>query len=211
MTVKQDRVRPRTPVDVERKYKLSQIKKTAEEVEELKEERVVDSYLSITSTNPVENKVITDALNQKVNKTTGKDLSTNDFTNEYKDKLDSISTHTHENKEVLDSITEKMTSENRFNLSDYKVDTLTINQSSCMEKQYRVCMNVSCKMTVNANEETTLFNLPSELLPTTNKNFVVFCNGIVGLGEIKTTGELVVTFTQEISENIVFNVTYDKE
>ena len=42
---------------------------------------VIDSALSTTSENPVQNKVITNALNNKVNAVTGKGLSTNDYTN----------------------------------------------------------------------------------------------------------------------------------
>lgn len=41
---------------------------------------VIDSALSTTSENPVQNKVITAALNGKVNAETGKGLSTNDYT-----------------------------------------------------------------------------------------------------------------------------------
>lgn len=51
---------------------------------------VVDSALSSTSTNPVQNKVINTALGNKVDKVTGKALSTNDFTDAYKTKLDGI-------------------------------------------------------------------------------------------------------------------------
>lgn len=47
----------------------------------------VDNELSSTSTNPVENKVITAALEKKVSKEPGKGLSSNDFTNEEKQKL----------------------------------------------------------------------------------------------------------------------------
>lgn len=42
---------------------------------------VIDSALSTTSENPVQNKVITNALDGKVNTVTGKGLSTNDYTN----------------------------------------------------------------------------------------------------------------------------------
>ena len=50
----------------------------------------VDPELSPTSTNPVQNKVVTAALNGKVDKVTGKDLSTNDYTDEEKSKLAGI-------------------------------------------------------------------------------------------------------------------------
>lgn len=50
----------------------------------------VDSTLSSTSTNPVQNKVINSALGNKVDKVSGKGLSTNDYTTAEKDKLAGI-------------------------------------------------------------------------------------------------------------------------
>lgn len=47
----------------------------------------IDSALNSTSANPVENKVIYEALDSKVDKESGKGLSSNDFTDELKDKL----------------------------------------------------------------------------------------------------------------------------
>ena len=46
----------------------------------------VDSALSTTSENPVQNKVVTKRLNKKVDKVSGKSLSTNDYTDEDKEK-----------------------------------------------------------------------------------------------------------------------------
>lgn len=51
---------------------------------------VIDSALSSSSTNPVQNKVIKESLDNKVDKVTGKGLSTNDFTNADKTKLSGI-------------------------------------------------------------------------------------------------------------------------
>lgn len=48
----------------------------------------VDSALSDSSTNPVENRIIAQALGLKVDKEQGKGLSSNDFTNAYKELLD---------------------------------------------------------------------------------------------------------------------------
>jgi hypothetical protein len=50
----------------------------------------VDSTLSTTSTNPVQNKVITTALGSKVDTVPGKGLSTNDYTTSEKNKLAGI-------------------------------------------------------------------------------------------------------------------------
>lgn len=52
----------------------------------------VDSNLSGESDNPVKNSTIYNALNNKVDTAQGKGLSTNDYTNEEKQKLDSIDT-----------------------------------------------------------------------------------------------------------------------
>ena len=50
----------------------------------------VDSAISSTSVNPVQNKVIKEALDNKVDKVEGKGLSKNDFTDALKEKLDEI-------------------------------------------------------------------------------------------------------------------------
>lgn len=50
----------------------------------------IDSALSNSSINPVQNKVIYNSLDAKVDKIDGKGLSTNDFTNEYKTKVDNL-------------------------------------------------------------------------------------------------------------------------
>lgn len=51
---------------------------------------IIDSETSTTSKNAVQNKVITAALNNKVDKVTGKQLSEEDFTTMLKEKLDSL-------------------------------------------------------------------------------------------------------------------------
>lgn len=61
----------------------------------------IDSALSSTSTNPVQNKVIHAALADKVDTEDGKGLSTNDFTSEEKEKLSGIATGA--NKTTVDS------------------------------------------------------------------------------------------------------------
>jgi hypothetical protein len=50
----------------------------------------VDSSLSSSSTNPVQNKVINTALGNKVDKVSGKQLSTEDFTTALKTKLEGL-------------------------------------------------------------------------------------------------------------------------
>lgn len=98
---KQDMNGVRTPLDVERRHNLGAIPQLEEEVSNFS----VDSALSSSSTHAVENRVITNALsglnNIKVDKVTGKGLSSNDFTDG-----DKSSIHTHSNKSVLDTITQ---------------------------------------------------------------------------------------------------------
>lgn len=64
----------------------------------------VDSSLSTTSTNPVQNKVITEELNKKVLKVDGKGLSTNDYTTTEKQKLSGLPGQVYSKKEVDDKI-----------------------------------------------------------------------------------------------------------
>lgn len=106
MALKQDLNGYRTPLDVARRYKLGDIELTKEEIESIRDEIVCDDHLSITSKHPVQNKVVTETLNLKVNKETGKGLSTNDFTDTYKTELETSYTnnHTHSNKSALDEI-----------------------------------------------------------------------------------------------------------
>lgn len=129
-TVKQDRSMARTATDVERRYKLGTIEDTANELAELKSEYTVDTTLSTTSTNPVQNSVITANLNQKVNKESGKSLTSNDFTDDYKTKLDTSYSnyHTHSNKTVLDGISSSDIT-NWNNKSDLTPYTLYENSS----------------------------------------------------------------------------------
>ena len=54
---------------------------------------VVDSSISSTSKNPVQNKVVNTALSNKVDKVSGKGLSTNDLTNTLKSNYDAAYTH----------------------------------------------------------------------------------------------------------------------
>lgn len=53
---------------------------------------IVDTAMSSTSTNPVQNKTVNSALGNKVDKVTGKGLSTNDYTTDEKTKLAGIAT-----------------------------------------------------------------------------------------------------------------------
>ena len=100
MSIKQDRCLPRTALDVDRRY--NPIPKKMEQVEDIVREFEVDKILSASSSNAISNSAVTIALNNKVSKVAGKDLSTNDFTDEDKEKLSSIKENAQEN--VLEKI-----------------------------------------------------------------------------------------------------------
>ena len=69
---------------------------------------VVDTQISSTSENPVQNKVIKSALDEKVDIVQGKGLSTNDYTDADKQKLSGVDTGAEVN--VIDAITVNGTS-----------------------------------------------------------------------------------------------------
>ena len=220
---KHDRVVPRTPSDIERKYRMKNIEKTSQEVEKLKEDFAVDSALSSSSTNPVENRVVTNALANKVTKEKGKDLSSNDFTDEYKEKVDSASdsSHGHDNKAVLDSITQRdINAWNNsggstfYSLYNYVEDGVDILRGHCEIKNFRVCINFVGTCSMNANTTTTLFTLPTDLRPSETRDFVVFgqssnTTGYIGYGYVTPDGLLQVRFNVAITSYIRFTVTYD--
>lgn len=87
---RQDRNGTRNSEELRRRYQFKDIDYTKDEIEKLKMKIITDNHLSATSTNPIQNKVVTNALNTKVNKETGKGLSSNDYTDEEKNKVSSI-------------------------------------------------------------------------------------------------------------------------
>ena len=106
MSIKQDRCLPRTALDVDRRY--NPVPNDVEELRGMIKGFEVDETLSASSPNAISNSAVTRALNNKVTKVAGKDLSTNDFTDEYKEKLDNAiensNDFTDEYKTKLDSI-----------------------------------------------------------------------------------------------------------
>lgn len=90
MNIKQDIAMARKPTELETKYKLGEISTTKKRVDILEEETAIDTELSLSSSNAVANSVITTEINKKVNKVTGKGLTSNDFTDSYKTKLEGI-------------------------------------------------------------------------------------------------------------------------
>lgn len=88
----------RKPQDVVQAFDLSKIELNSEDIEKIKQEIICDDHLSTTSKAPVQNKVVTNALNNKVTKETGKGLSEENYTTTEKTKLSGIDGNAEENK-----------------------------------------------------------------------------------------------------------------
>lgn len=82
----------------------------------------IDSTLNSTSTNPVQNSVIYSALSNKVDKISGKGLSTNDYTSEEKTKLSGIEGGAEVNQNAFSKIKVDTT----IIEADTKTDTLNL-------------------------------------------------------------------------------------
>lgn len=61
---KQDLNGVRTAVDLQRRYRFGEIEKNTEEINALNRERAVDSVLSLTSTNAIQNKTVAENINR---------------------------------------------------------------------------------------------------------------------------------------------------
>jgi len=165
---------------VSEKTKLSSIEPEANKT-------IVDVSLSDSSKNPVENRVVRAALNDKVDKVSGKGLSTNDFTNEDVLKLAGIESEA--NKTVVDSELSDESTNPVYNKTvkhavDEKVDKipgkgLSANDfdDSAKEKVESVetgaQVNVLEKIVINGtrlaiSDKTVSFSIPTKTSDITN-------------------------------------------
>lgn len=99
-----------------------------------------DAEISSTSENPVQNKVISSALDKKVDKENGKGLSSNDFTNEDKNKLDSLKNYddTEIRKELAnkqDKLTDTQLLAVNSGITDAKVAQIATNATNIASLQ----------------------------------------------------------------------------
>ena len=128
---RQDRNGTRTSEELRRRYQFKDINYTKEEIEKLKLQIITDDHLSTTSKNPVQNRVVTQALNNKVGKETGKGLSSNDFTDTLLNKLNNIDGNAEEN--VIESISVNGTTQT---IKNKKVDLqITDNFTQAYKEQ----------------------------------------------------------------------------
>lgn len=126
----------------------------------------VDSELSATSENPVQNKAVTAALADKVDKVSGKGLSTEDYTTEDKQKLGNLLTASE--------------MDNRYDLAIYKVSTIDI-----AEDAKTFCYPTVKAVVDYAQEKTTIEEHPPENFPFTigenNKEYRLTAEALTSL------------------------------
>lgn len=111
---------------VEEKTKLAGIEEGANKT-------VIDSALSASSTNPVQNKVINTALDSKVDKIEGKGLSTNDYTTTEKNKLAGIADGANVNVQADWNVTDTASDayiKNKPSLSSFIQQSDTANEGN---------------------------------------------------------------------------------
>lgn len=85
---------PRSSEELHRRYKFKDIEATKKELDEYLNNLIFDDHLDATSTNPIQNRPVAIAMAGKVNTVTGKGLSSNDYTDYDKTKLDMMPTIT---------------------------------------------------------------------------------------------------------------------
>lgn len=192
---RQDRNSTRNSEELRRRYQFKDIDYTKEEIEKLKLQIVTDDHLSTTSKNPVQNKVVTNALNNKagkaelntkVDKEEGKGLSSNDFTDKDKENLDNATenNHTHSNKTLLDTYKQTET-----NLADAVSKKHTHSNKSILDtytKTETELLNEVGASSHTHSNKTALDGITSDDIKTWN-NLAVYENG--GTTDANTTTE----------------------
>jgi hypothetical protein len=205
---RQDRNGVRTAVDLERRYKFNEIELTADEVEYLKQFIEVDSFLSTSSVHAVQNKVITNALNSKVSKETGKGLSTNDFTNTLLEKLNKIQANAEEN--LIESIsvngtTQTITNKNvDIQLEDIASEDIEANTKARHTHSNKTVLDGITADDISDWNEATIID--SNIAD--NEGYIWYENGkLEQWGRVSITPTAANTVT---SLKIIFPKAYDK-
>ena len=114
----------------------------------------VDTALNSTSTNPVQNKVINTALGNKVDKVTGKGLSTNDYTTEEKNKLEGL-------KKLLAGTGINISDNGYISIKEiagFQYDPTTDNNELYLDSS----LQISSKGQLGVNVNTILSNTPTK-------------------------------------------------
>ena len=184
----------------------------------------VDSELSWTSENPVQNKVVTAAWANKVDEVEGKGLSSNDYTTEEKEKLTNLPTmtelsadfdgkvdkaegkglstedYTTEDKQKLGNLLTASEMDNRYDLAIYKVSTMDIGGDA---KTF--CYPTVKAVVDYAQEKTTIEEHSPEAFPFTvgenNTEYRLTAEAITTLAIDFPNGE----YDKDYIEGLVFN------
>lgn len=184
---RQDRTRARTPEDLEKKYNFEERAKKLESVG--KAVHYQDQELSIQKSitelyGDIISAIIIDISN-KVDKVEGKVLSSNDFTNAYKKKIDDL---------VLKN------EEKEYNLNQYKTENVTNLNGRCVVKNKRAVINVVITAEITAEVSTNLFiNLPftENIKIRLNNGVCTFNNGTCSV------------LLNEDVNNLILNLVFD--
>ena len=123
----------------------------------------VDSALSGSSENPVQNKIIKNALDNKVDKVNGKGLSTNDYTTDEKNKLAGIAASAEVNQNAFSNVKVGSTTI----AADSKTDTLTLTAGDNITLTPDATND---KVTIAATDTNTTYSLTAD---TTNNKITL--------------------------------------
>lgn len=203
---RQDRNGVRTPQDFERKYRFN---KTKEEVKEQSKTIVQQGEELKQQSRSLEE--LSDELNNKVDKEEGKGLSSNDFTDECKEKLDGITTHSHANLTTLNKITETIWNKiakaiecEEYTLSTYKTSAVTSINGKFIIKNDRAVINAELELESTLTNTTIILmqNLPIDASVEYKFEF----ND--GYYEISNK-QLTVNFNSSVITNLILNIVFD--
>ena len=145
---------------------------------------------------------LTNTVNNKVDKVTGKGLSSNDFTDTDKNNLDANTTsrHTHSNKSILDATTASYTTAEKSKLSGIETGAEVNVQADWNESNTASSAYIKNKPTIPADLSGTVVTLDGTQTITGEKTFEnVFNVNILGNNTTKLTadGNTISLFSRE--------------
>lgn len=203
---RQDRNGVRTPQGIERKYRLN---KTKEDVKN--QSKAIKQHGEEIKEQSKSLEQISDELNKKVDKEEGKGLSSNDFTDEDKQKLAGITTHSHDNLTTLNKITESIWTRitetiksDEYNLSNYKTSDVTSITGKFYIKNDRAVINA--ELVLDSSLTNTSIILLQNLPIDTNIQYKFEFND--GNYEIANK-KLTVNFSNAVVTNLILNLVFD--
>ena len=118
--------------------------------------------------------------------------------------------HTHSNKAYLDSIIGGTVS---FPLTSYLGSGFSLLRGNCVAKNRRVCINAVVSGAIGARTTATIFDLPSSLSPSSQKDGVAFgttsSGSTCGWYNVSTSGVVSVWFPEAVTTYTRVNIVYD--